>query len=170
MNYVIFTTYDEKRDGQTRIGICQCSEIEVGLILWTDRNLKNRFSQETQEQYAAQYAATWKNLDSVATIFRERTIEEALDQARQIGGQSNDIQVLITGSLHLVSGALCLLEPDQSMSYLCWYREYYFYKPVKLCPRLSVFSVAPAFLIETRSNFKKKLYITRCVANQADEA
>ena len=36
----------------------------------------------------------------------KRTIEEDL------GDQDNCIQALITGSLHLVSGALCLLEPD----------------------------------------------------------
>jgi len=58
------------------------------------------------------YVETWKNLDTKATISSEQTIEGALDRAREIGDQNNGMQALITGSLHLVSGALCLLEPD----------------------------------------------------------
>lgn len=46
----------------------------------------------------------------------ERTIEEALDRARRID-RGQGIQVLITGSLHLVGGALCLLEPDENTVY-----------------------------------------------------
>lgn len=74
-----------------------------------DRNLKGRFSPKIQDQYAS----FWGALDPGATILCERTIEEALDQARKIGDQNNGMQALITGSLHLVSGALCLLEPEQ---------------------------------------------------------
>ncbi|KAH6670181.1 folylpolyglutamate synthase [Halenospora varia] len=92
MQYVIFTTYDERRDGHTRI----------------DRNLKKRFSPEVQEHYAE----TWGNLDPAATVLCERTIEGALERAREIGDQNTGIQALVTGSLHLVSGALYLLESD----------------------------------------------------------
>ncbi|KAL5315347.1 hypothetical protein ACEPPN_016214 [Leptodophora sp. 'Broadleaf-Isolate-01'] len=99
MQYVIFTTYDERRDGQTRI----------------DRNLKNRFSAEVQELYAK----TWGNLDPTATVLCKRTIEGALNRARGIGDQNNGMQALVTGSLHLVSGALCLLESDYSIQSLC---------------------------------------------------
>ncbi len=63
---------------------------------------------EVQERYVE----TWKNLDTKATISSEQTIEGALDRAREIGDQNNGMRALITGSLHLVSGALCLLEPD----------------------------------------------------------
>ncbi|RDL31543.1 uncharacterized protein BP5553_09752 [Venustampulla echinocandica] len=72
MQYIIFTTYDERRDGQTRI----------------DRNLKKRFSAEVQ----ARYAETWGHLDPTATVLRERTIEGALDRAREIGDQNNGMQ------------------------------------------------------------------------------
>ena len=58
------------------------------------------------------YAETWRNLDPKATISSKQTIEEALDRAKEIGDQNKHIQALVTGSLHLVSGALCLLEPD----------------------------------------------------------
>jgi folylpolyglutamate synthase len=76
--------------------------------------MKNRFVPEVQERYAE----TWKNLDPKARISSERTIEEALDRAREIGNTTNGIQALITGSLHLVSGALCLLEPDGPIHHL----------------------------------------------------
>ena len=75
-----------------------------------DRNLKNRFSPELQELYAK----FWKKIDPEATVSCERTIEGALHQAREIGDQNNGMQTLVTGSLHLVSGALYLLEPNHS--------------------------------------------------------
>jgi folylpolyglutamate synthase len=92
------------------IGICSYSDttIEHVLIPSIDRNLTNRFSAEVQQHYAE----VWKNLDPQATISRTRTIEEALHRAREIGDQEDGMQTLVTGSLHLVSGALCLLEPD----------------------------------------------------------
>ena len=79
-----------------------------------DRNLKNRFLPEFQELYVR----IWRNLDSHARIFSERTIEEALDRAKGIGSTTDGIQALITGSLHLVSGALCLLEPGSCTHYI----------------------------------------------------
>lgn len=81
--------------------------VEHELILSADRNLKNRFSPEVQEHYAK----VWKNIDHKATVSRERTIEGALHRAKEIGDQNDGMQTLVTGSLHLVSGALYLLEP-----------------------------------------------------------
>ncbi|CRG90132.1 Folylpolyglutamate synthase [Talaromyces islandicus] len=82
--HVILSSYDEMRDGTTRI----------------DRNFRNRFSEEEQEKYAE----FWRSFDPSAAVLCERTIEEALDRARKIGDQNSGIQILITGSLHLVSG------------------------------------------------------------------
>ena len=117
MQHVVFSTYDERRDGRTRIGICSCSNIKDRneLIPSADRNLKNRFSPEVQECYAE----VWKSLDPKATVSRERTIEGALHRAREIGDQNEGMQTLVTGSLHLVSGALNLLEPDHPIQRLC---------------------------------------------------
>ena len=81
---------------------------ENELIFSPDRNLKNRFSPEVQEHYAK----VWNNIDHKATVSRERTIEGALHRAKEIGDQNDGMQTLVTGSLHLVSGALYLLEPD----------------------------------------------------------
>ena len=43
-----------------------------------------------------------------------RTIEEAVVVAKSIGDQSNGMQTLVTGSLHLVCGAMRLIEVDQA--------------------------------------------------------
>ncbi|EDN08134.1 hypothetical protein HCAG_04644 [Histoplasma mississippiense (nom. inval.)] len=84
------SSYDERQDGRARI----------------DRNLGNRFSPELQKSYAD----FWEEFDRTATVSCERTIEEALHQARKIGDENNGMQALLTGSLHLISGALSLLE------------------------------------------------------------
>ncbi|KAI9736733.1 MAG: hypothetical protein M1834_000937 [Cirrosporium novae-zelandiae] len=88
LQHVIFSTYDERQDGITRI----------------DKNLQNRFSSDAQERYAN----IWKSIDPKAEISLERTIEGALKLAKMIGDQGNGMQTLITGSLHLVGGALSL--------------------------------------------------------------
>ena len=110
MQHVILSTYDERRDGRTSIGICSCSHVRIEheLILSVDRNLKNRFSPEVQERYAK----VWKTIDHHVTVSCERTIEGALHRAKEIGAQNDGMQTLVTGSLHLVSGALYFLEPD----------------------------------------------------------
>lgn len=70
-----------------------------------DRNLKARSSVEKLEVYAR----AWKECDPRTTVSCEGTIEEALKRARITGRTSGLAHVLITGSLHLVSGALSIL-------------------------------------------------------------
>lgn len=62
-------------------------------------------------------AQTWSEIDSSADVKVLKTIEEAVNTARQIAGDwakeagaDSEIMVLITGSLHLVGGALEMLE------------------------------------------------------------
>ncbi|KAM5467330.1 putative tetrahydrofolate synthase [Microsporum ferrugineum] len=81
VQHVILTSYDEMRDGRTRI----------------DQNLTNRFSRAVQESYAE----FWRSFDATATVSCERTIEEALYRARAMGDQESGMQALVTGSLHL---------------------------------------------------------------------
>ena len=88
------------------------SSVEARLIGFIDRNLSSRFSPEVQKMYAT----LWKELDQTATIVMERTIEAALDRAKQIGQREGGMQTLITGSLHLVSGALYLLKTGNHYS------------------------------------------------------
>lgn len=52
----------------------------------------------------------WKTFDPQAKVSTDSTIEGAIKQARKIAAE-DDMQVLVTGSLHLVGGALNLLRP-----------------------------------------------------------
>lgn len=116
LQHVIFTSYNERRDGRARIGKWLTAMTEsTQANPSADRNLRNRFVPEVQQHYVE----TWKNLDPTATISSEQTIEEALDQARKLASLNTGIQALITGSLHLVSGALCLLRGNGPRHRLC---------------------------------------------------
>lgn len=63
-------------------------------------------------------ANTWSEIDSIAQVHVLRTIEEAIGTARTVAydyaekatGGDAEVAVLITGSLHLVGGALEVLE------------------------------------------------------------
>jgi folylpolyglutamate synthase len=78
--------------------------------------LENRFKPEAQ----VLYLKVWKELDPDATIFSERTIEGALDHARKIGQEkSTEVEAPITGILHVVSGAIYIIECENSKYHLC---------------------------------------------------
>lgn len=62
-------------------------------------------------------AETWSEIDSSADVKVLKTIEEAVNTARHVAaewakeaGADSEVMVLITGSLHLVGGALEMLE------------------------------------------------------------
>ncbi|KAI0976768.1 tetrahydrofolylpolyglutamate synthase [Xylaria arbuscula] len=59
------------------------------------------------------FAAKWAALDPTAKITVVPTIEDAINHVRGLGasvGEKQTVQALITGSLHLVGGALSILE------------------------------------------------------------
>ena len=66
---------------------------------FADRDLTRRFVREIQERYVK----AWKELDPKAQVSSARTIEDALDRAREIGDQNDGTHVLIMGSLHLLA-------------------------------------------------------------------
>ncbi len=60
-------------------------------------------------------ASTWSEIDSTAEVRVLRTIEESITAAREVArdwanGTDAEVMVLVTGSLHLVGGALEVLE------------------------------------------------------------
>jgi folylpolyglutamate synthase len=60
-------------------------------------------------------ARTWSEIDSSAEVHVLQTIEEAVSTARKVArewadGSDAGVMVLVTGSLHLVGGALEVLE------------------------------------------------------------
>lgn len=64
-------------------------------------------------------AKTWAEIDSSAEVRVLKTIEEAVGAAREVarvwaGGTDAEVMVLVTGSLHLVGGALEVLESGQA--------------------------------------------------------
>jgi folylpolyglutamate synthase len=52
---------------------------------------------------------TWQVLEQRSTIFLCDTIEKALKKAGDLANNAGGAEALILGSLHLVSGILCLL-------------------------------------------------------------
>lgn len=82
---------------QKQIGHC------TNVVL--DRNLKAR----SKIEMLSEYARAWRTYEPGTEIYCEETIEAALKRARAIGQSSSFAHVLITGSLHLVSGALSIL-------------------------------------------------------------
>jgi folylpolyglutamate synthase len=58
-----------------------------------------------------EYAIRWKQIDPKALLYVKPTIEDALMLARDIAVEKEGLDVLVTGSLHLVGGALSLLRP-----------------------------------------------------------
>ncbi len=64
------------------------------------------------------FADKWSELDPEAKVVVLPTIEEALDYARHVGeglGPGEQVQAYVTGSLHLVGGALGILEQADAL-------------------------------------------------------
>lgn len=64
------------------------------------------------------FADRWSALDPSANIMLIPTIEEAINKARSLGEATEGdqkAQALITGSLHLVGGALGILEKADAL-------------------------------------------------------
>ncbi|KAE8330327.1 folylpolyglutamate synthase [Aspergillus sergii] len=57
------------------------------------------------------YSVLWKELDPQAIVSTELTIEAAIRRTNQINVEKGGVQVLLTGSLHLVGRALNFLRP-----------------------------------------------------------
>jgi folylpolyglutamate synthase len=56
------------------------------------------------------FASTWSALDPSATVSVTASIESALEYVKNLAKSEKEVQAFITGSLHLVGGALGLLE------------------------------------------------------------
>ncbi|KIW25281.1 uncharacterized protein PV07_08472 [Cladophialophora immunda] len=89
---MVFTTYQERRDGTIR----------------PDKTLKPPDSILTD--LPKQYCDLWRSIYPTARTRYLPSIEEALECAHSASLQRDGLQVLVTGSLHLVGGALYLLQ------------------------------------------------------------
>ena len=64
------------------------------------------------------FAQKWSSLDTSANVTVSSSIEEALTRVRELAGTvegDDTVQALITGSLHLVGGALSILEGSDAL-------------------------------------------------------
>lgn len=64
------------------------------------------------------FAERWSTLDPSANVMLIPTIEEAINKARSLVDTTEGeqkVQALITGSLHLVGGALGILEKADAL-------------------------------------------------------
>lgn len=57
------------------------------------------------------YSSLWKEIHPHTTVSTETTIEGAIKLAERMSMQQGGMQAFVTGSLHLVGGALNLLRP-----------------------------------------------------------
>ncbi|KFZ22961.1 hypothetical protein V502_02562 [Pseudogymnoascus sp. VKM F-4520 (FW-2644)] len=57
----------------------------------------------------------WEKMDPAATVMLSETIEGALGHVRELADQGGEVQALVTGSLHLVGGALGVLEGGDAL-------------------------------------------------------
>ena len=57
---------------------------------------------------------TWRGLDSVAKAVAVPTVEDAINFIRTVDGGRSEIDVLVTGSFHLVGGVLTFLEGEDA--------------------------------------------------------
>lgn len=59
----------------------------------------------------------WKQLDPETDVVVAPTVEDAVDRVRAIGGGQVDTRTLITGSFHLIGGALTVLEGGEGFAH-----------------------------------------------------
>ncbi|KAL2390322.1 hypothetical protein RJ035_001359 [Blastomyces gilchristii] len=91
---VIFTTYQESEGGS----------------MGKDRTVK--LAEPSFPEFCDLYSSIWKGLNPQGVVSCEPTIEGAIKFAKRMGALQGGMEVLVTGSLHLVGGALNILRPQ----------------------------------------------------------
>ena len=110
MKYAIFTTYERDQDSDSTNGM-HIYVASLGPPLADSGSDPQPKILEIPSQDQQMYAEIWKRAQPDTSIFFEPTIQGALETARKIGKDHGSMQSLITGSQHLVGGALSLLQP-----------------------------------------------------------
>lgn len=83
--------------------------------------VNNQYDTKEVESLAAQqrFAERWASLDPHASVVVLPTIEQALSHVRQLGAglpaRDEKVRAFVTGSLHLVGGALGILEKTDAL-------------------------------------------------------
>jgi folylpolyglutamate synthase len=108
-------TYTEKayKTGTSNLVFQNCDEIAY-LSSWVDfvnRNVNPVAIKELTLQKAL--AAAWLTMDPNTKVAAVPSIEEAVEHVRRIEAHARPLDVLVTGSFHLVGGMLSILEGEQ---------------------------------------------------------
>ena len=110
IKHVIFTTYKRKRsDTGNDLFLLYTLVFRILLNSLSDNTSRLTSLPDIQQSYKE----LWKRFDPDADIKETSTIEEALELAFKISDQCSTMQALITGSQHMVGGALQIIEPNQ---------------------------------------------------------
>ena len=109
VQYAIFTTYERDQDSGSRNGML-IYVVPLALPLADSSSDLQPKTLDIPSQDQHVYAEIWKRAQPASTIFFEPTIQGALEMARKIGKDHGSMQALVTGSQHLVGGALSLLQ------------------------------------------------------------
>ncbi|KAH7412583.1 putative tetrahydrofolylpolyglutamate synthase [Cadophora sp. MPI-SDFR-AT-0126] len=113
IQYVIFTTYERGQDTDAaNIMRIHLTSLEFPLLIQVSDPQPE--IPETPSQDQQNYATIWRKIQPDTSISFQPTIKGALELARKIGEYHGSVQTLITGSLHLVGGALSLLQTTKT--------------------------------------------------------
>ncbi|CAF3448742.1 unnamed protein product [Fusarium graminearum] len=110
-----------KRDGQPAFDhVIFCTNVTYAESGYKRDFVNHQFDPAEIDKMIVQqrFAKKWTALDPSATVKVMPTIEQSIDYARHIGEdlpEGETVQALITGSLHLVGGALGILEKADAL-------------------------------------------------------
>ncbi|KAJ5000294.1 MICOS complex subunit MIC60 [Colletotrichum sp. SAR 10_66] len=104
-----------KRDGRGFDGVVFCTNVTYKETGYKRDFVNHQYDNKAIEAMTVQkqFAERWRELDPQADVRVIPTIEEALDYVRGLAesnGEGESMQAFVTGSLHLVGGALQILE------------------------------------------------------------
>ncbi|KAI8234386.1 MICOS complex subunit MIC60 [Colletotrichum sp. SAR 10_86] len=104
-----------KRDGRGFEGVVFCTNVTYKETGYKRDFVNHQYDNKAIEAMTVQkqFAERWRELDPQADVRVIPTIEEALDYVRGLAesnGEGESVQAFVTGSLHLVGGALQILE------------------------------------------------------------
>jgi folylpolyglutamate synthase len=83
------------------------------VIFTTYQDDRGQASRDTELASLQSYREIWRRIQPETDLIFDSTIKGAMDLARQLGKKYGGMNTLVTGSQHLVGGALRLMERAQ---------------------------------------------------------
>ncbi|XPS92844.1 Tetrahydrofolate synthase [Ascochyta lentis] len=111
---LIFSQVSEQRDSQIVLEQLanDLSAVHIHHVIFTNYDPKQDFESATtimakpEDTSHVTFSEIWKRFHKKSHILYEPNIQKALDSARRLGTQAGGMHTLVTGSQHLVGGAL----------------------------------------------------------------